>query len=149
MDFFTETSPMKHLGSRKEFTKWLYDIHNLVNNKLGVPSCETPTFEEVEERYQSFRAACKPLSEKQKQDNATKGCISPEDGKPKRCVIKVVEYEKTPETTTPIQTFPKSDDYFVISKKYIYLAAFFLLVKVIIFLFIIFYYRSKIMKILK
>jgi len=149
MDFFTETSPMKHLGSRKEFTKWLYDIHNLVNNKLGVPSCETPTFEEVEERYQSFRAACKPLSEKQKQDNATKGCISPEDGKPKRCVIKVVEYEKTPETTTPIQTFPKSDDYFVIPKKYIYLAGIFLLAKIIIFLFIIFYYRSKIIKILK
>ena len=34
MDFFTKLSPMSHLGTRKEITKWLYDIHNLVNDKF-------------------------------------------------------------------------------------------------------------------
>ena len=121
MDFFTKQSPMSKLGSRKEFTKWLYDIHNMVNDKLGVPSCERPSFEEIEERYQSFRAACKPLTEKEKNDNASKGCIAPQDGKSKRSVIKVVEYAPQPTKNTTLQEFPKSDDYFVFQKKTIYI----------------------------
>ena len=128
MDFFTKSSPMSHLGSRKEFTKWLYDIHNMVNDKLGVPKCEIPTFEEVEERYQSFRASCAPLTESQRTSNSVKGCTVPADGKSKRSVIKVIEYDKIiPETTKASTTsllsssttnnFPKSDDYFVLHKK--------------------------------
>ena len=147
MEFFTQISPMSRLGTRKEFTKWLYDIHNLVNDKLGVPKCDVPSFEEVEERYQSFRAACKPLTETQKKDNAAKGCIAPEDGKPKRCVIKVVEYEKPPETTAqstqlPSSTaFPKSDDYFVVSKTHVYYGV--TLFIFIVFIFLILYLTSR------
>ena len=132
MDFFTKQSPMSKLGSRKEFTKWLYDIHNLVNDKLGVPSCERPSFEEVEEQYQSYRAACKPLTESERSNNAGKGCVAPEDGKPKRSVIKVIEYTKQPTTTTPLQEFPKSDDYFVLHKKNVYIMIFLLIVLIII-----------------
>jgi hypothetical protein len=147
MEFFTKLSPMSHLGTRKEITKWLYDIHNLVNNKLGVPSCEIPSFEKVEEQYQSFRAACKPLTEVQKKDNASKGCIAPQDGKPKRSVIKVVEYDKIPETipTTPkitqssasspsSESFPKADDYFIISKKTTYIILFIIFILLLIFI---------------
>ena len=147
MEFFTQLSPMSKLGSRKEFTKWLYDIHNLVNDKLGVPKCDVPSFEEVEERYQSFRAACKPLTETQKKDNAAKGCIAPQDGKPKRCVIKVVEYEKTPESTKPITElpsstqFPKSDDYFVVSKTHAYYGI--IVCIFILLLFLILYLSSR------
>ena len=148
MDFFTKMSPMSKLGSRKEFTKWLYDIHNMVNEKLGVPQCEIPTFEEIEERYQSFRASCAPLTEQQRANNSVKGCVVPADGKPKRSVIKVVEYsptvnasssstpasaQATTTTTTttvantvgssppPPSTFPKSDDYFILNKKTVYI----------------------------
>ena len=142
MDFFTEHSIMKALGTRKDLTKWLYDIHNLVNDKLGAPQCERPSFEDVETQYQSYRASCKPLTTKERIDNAGKGCIAPADGKPKRSVIKVVEYatsndkntEHTPiPTPTPIPTnpntnisisthlptpliFPKADDYIIINK---------------------------------
>jgi hypothetical protein len=116
MDFFTDKSLMSQLGSRKEITKWLYDVHNLVNDKLGVPSCERPSFEEIEERYQSFRAACKPLTDQQRNDIAGKGCVAPADGKPKRSVLKVVEYDPKPTKSTAFQDFPKSDDYFVIHK---------------------------------
>jgi hypothetical protein len=149
MEFFTKLSPMSRLGSRKEFTKWLYDIHNLVNDKLGVPKCDVPSFEEVEEQYQSFRAACKPLTETQKKDNASKGCIAPQDGKPKRCVIKVVEYEKAPETTKPSlelpssTPFPKSDDYFVISKLYVYYGSIVLILLVCIFIILFLSSRYK------
>ena len=152
MDFFTQISPMSRLGSRKEFTKWLYDIHNLVNNKLGVPTCEIPSFEEIEERYQSFRAACKPLTDTQKKDNAGKGCIAPQDGKPKRCVIKVVEYEKLPETTKPsleskLVSFPKSDDYFVISKIHLYYSCILLVILlVLLILYLLSRYKNKTIK---
>lgn len=139
MDFFLKLSPMSHLGTRKEFTKWLYDIHNMVNDKLGVPKCETPSFEEIEERYQSFRAACKPITESQRANNASKGCIAPADGKPKRSVIKVVEYEKTPESTKSSsannsQAFPKSDDYFILNKNTTYITLFFVII-IILFIF--------------
>jgi hypothetical protein len=116
-DFFAENSPMRHLSTREELSKWLYDVHNLVNDKLGVPACERPSFDEIKYRYESFRAACKPLSEKEKHDKVGKGCIAPATGKPKRCVIKVVEYDQTTPKPTALQEFPKSDDYIVISKK--------------------------------
>ena len=128
MNFFTKQSPMSKLGSRKEFSKWLYDVHNMVNDKLGVPSCERPTFEEVEEQYQSFRASCKPLTESERSNNAGKGCVAPQDGKPKRSVIKVVEYTPQPTKTSPLQEFPKSDDYFVLHKKTLYIIIMLLIV---------------------
>lgn len=121
MDFFAENSPMSKLGSRRELAKWLYDVHNMVNDKLGVPACERPSFDEVEANYESFRAACKPITDKERNDKAGKGCIAPAAGKPKRSVIKVVEYEPSPTKSTPMQEFPKSDDYLVISKKSIYI----------------------------
>jgi hypothetical protein len=125
MDFFTKKSPISNLGSRKEFTKWLYDIHNMVNDKLGVPECEIPKFEEIEEKYQSFRASCTPLTKEQRNNNSVKGCTIPADGKSKRSVIKVVEFDKTPETTKSNEneikaSVPKSDDYFIIHKSTAY-----------------------------
>lgn len=116
-EFFASNSPIRHLGSREELAKWLYDVHNMVNDKLGVPACERPSFEEIKQRYESFRAACKPLTDKDRNDKAGKGCISPASGKPKRSVIKVVEYEQTTPKPTALQEYPKSDDYIVISKK--------------------------------
>jgi hypothetical protein len=116
-EFFESNSPMRHLGSREELSKWLFDIHNLINDKLGVPGCERPTYDEIKTRYESFRAACKPLTEKERNDKAGKGCIAPASGKPKRCVIKVVEYDQIAPKPTALQEYPKSDDYIVISKK--------------------------------
>jgi hypothetical protein len=121
MEYFANNSPMKHLNSRKEFTKWFYDVHNMVNDKLGVPQCERPTFEEIEERYQSFRASCKPITAKEREDKAGKGCVAPADGKPKRSVIKVVEYDQVAPKPTALQEYPKSDDYMVIKKTNIYI----------------------------
>jgi Erv1 / Alr family len=115
-EFFANHSPMRQLGSREELSKWLYDVHNLVNDKLGVPACERPSFEEIKTRYESFRAACKPLTEKERNDKAGKGCIAPASGKPKRSVIKVVEYDQATPKPTALQEFPKSDDYIVLSK---------------------------------
>ena len=137
MEYFTKHSPMNKLETRKDFTKWLYDVHNMVNEKLGVPECEIPSFEEIEERYQSFRASCKPLTTKEKDDKAGKGCIAPEDGKPKRCVIKVVEYEKTSEKQGEnLQDYPKSNDFFIIPKNKVYI-----IITIIILIYIMYYIK--------
>ena len=118
--FFTDLSPVNHLGSRKELFKWLYDVHNKVNDKLGVPDCERPTLGEVESNYEQFRAKCTPLTDKQRADIKGKGCITPANGRPSRSVIKVVEF-KPDETSNPTNpnplNFPKADDYIIISKK--------------------------------
>ena len=55
------------LENRSTLTKWLYDLHNRVNNKLDTEY--GTTYEEVVEKYESFRAKCDP--------NDKKGCNMP------------------------------------------------------------------------
>ena len=141
-EFFMKNSLLPHLGSRKELAKWLYNVHNMVNDKLGVPTCQQPSFEEIEERYESFRAACKPITEKEKTDKAGKGCIAPATGKPKRSVIKVVEYESSPTKTNALQEFPKSDDYIVINKTTVWIILLLFLL-ICLSLFIYWCYRKR------
>jgi len=58
------------LANRKTLTKWVYDIHMRVNNKLGVNY--GIEYEDVDNRYESYRAKCmKELP----------GCIIPLDSK--------------------------------------------------------------------
>ena len=46
-DFIKEIPIDNYLHSRKDLTLWLYKIHNKVNDKLGVPQCDIPSFEEI------------------------------------------------------------------------------------------------------
>lgn len=61
------------MQNRETLTKWLWTVHNAVNNKLGIDY--GITYEEMVDRYESFRARCG----KPKQTN--KGCIIPLDMK--------------------------------------------------------------------
>ena len=69
-------------------------MHNKINRKLGVPDCNIPSIEEVEKRYEQFRAKCKKTSVEERDANQKKGCVTPADGTPRRCVVKVVEFDK-------------------------------------------------------
>jgi len=51
---FIKENPIR-LDSRDEITLWLYEIHNKVNDKLGKKGIP---FEEVQQKYESFRADC-------------------------------------------------------------------------------------------
>ena len=118
----------------------------MVNDKLGVPECETPKFEEIEDKYQSFRASCAPLTTEQRNSNSVKGCTVPADGKSKRSVIKVVEFDKTPETTksnTIDNYIPKSDDYFIINKKTVFNIIIFIILIICIFIIKKIFVKSK------
>ena len=53
---FLEQCPIR-TTSHKDFNKWLYDIHNLVNDKLrkqGLVQWKDPTFAEVDARYRGM-----------------------------------------------------------------------------------------------
>lgn len=88
--FMKEIPIDQHLDSRKDLCEWLYLIHNKVNDKLGVPKESIPSFNEVQDFYEQFRAKCKKTTEKERELNKEKGCIRPADGTPKKCLISVV-----------------------------------------------------------
>ena len=56
---FLEKCPIR-TGSRREFNKWLYAIHNLVNDKLrkqGLVQWNNPSFADVDARYRAMYSA--------------------------------------------------------------------------------------------
>lgn len=55
------------MKNRSTLTKWFYDIHNKVNDKLGVNY--GITFDDVVKKYESYRASCTNKKEK--------GCTNP------------------------------------------------------------------------
>jgi len=50
-----------YLGSQEDLTYWLYLMHNKVNNKLrkqGLLQSKDPSFQQVYNKYENFRADC-------------------------------------------------------------------------------------------
>jgi len=89
INFAKELPIDNFLHSRKDLCKWLYLIHNKVNNKLGADK-NIPTFEETQKFYEQFRAKCKKTIIKERTINEEKGCVNPADGTPKKCLVKVI-----------------------------------------------------------
>lgn len=110
---------MIHMQSRSTFSRYVYDLHELVNHMLGKKS--GLTYEQVKERYEHFRARCassSPIGEllpKRKNYTAKssslaegskgtlsvgskgtleKGCTEPLVGEKAKCILKIVP-EKT------------------------------------------------------
>lgn len=88
---------MKHMESRETFSKYLYDLHELINSMLGKKSGLTYTA--VRDRYEHFRARCsislkelKPSvhTTRKKKDN---GCTDPLYGEKSKCILKIIPYD--------------------------------------------------------
>lgn len=91
IEYMKELPVEKNLESREKLTKWLYDMHNKINDKLGVPACDIPDFKEVQKYYESFRAKCAKTTEEERENNKAKGCVTPADGTPRRSLLTVVK----------------------------------------------------------
>ena len=79
------------LNSREELFRWIYEIHNKVNHKLGVPSCDIPSFEKVYSQYESYRAKCHKYTSKERKSRKEKGCTRPLHSKSRqKCIIKII-----------------------------------------------------------
>lgn len=60
----------KAMESRDTFTKWFYNLHNKVNNKLGMDY--GVNFDIIQKKYESYRAKCTKTI-----DPKVKGCVIP------------------------------------------------------------------------
>ncbi len=92
---------MKEMESRDTFSRYIYNLHELVNKMLNKKS--GLTYCDVRERYEHFRARCtleKPKIFKYTKltPKKEKGCTEPLYGKKARCVIKIVPQDDKSET---------------------------------------------------
>ena len=103
---------MSCMQSREIFSKYIYDLHELVNKLLNKKS--NLSYADVRERYEHFRSRCteeKPKLFKVIKANAKnktmknkskskkeKGCTEPLYGKKSKCIIKIVPQEEKTDT---------------------------------------------------
>ena len=81
---------MASMKSRFTFSKYIFDLHELINKMLNKKS--NLTYEKVRETYEHFRARC--TESKRRKTNKTKkkemGCIKPLYGEKSKCVLRVI-----------------------------------------------------------
>jgi hypothetical protein len=51
----------KALESNESLFRWVYDLHNKVNQQLNVPKSKWPSYESVKQKYQSYESDCSSL----------------------------------------------------------------------------------------
>lgn len=81
------------MKTRYTFSKYIYDLHELINTMLGKRS--GLSYEEVRERYEHFRSRCATKSKTHKKrqprkQKREKGCTEPIVGEKSKCVINIV-----------------------------------------------------------
>jgi len=80
---------MKDMESRATFSKYIYRLHEVVNQMLHKKS--GLSYADVRERYEHFRARCAtPLDKVLEIKDKEKGCTVPLTGKKSKCVLKIV-----------------------------------------------------------
>uniref|UniRef100_A0A6C0BB34 thiol oxidase n=1 Tax=viral metagenome TaxID=1070528 RepID=A0A6C0BB34_9ZZZZ len=110
---------MADMRSRESFSRYIYELHELINRMLNKKS--NLTYDDVRERYEHFRARCtKDTKEKKIIANKTrrkksksksksnlklnskmkkeKGCTEPLYGKKSKCILKIVPQDKNVDT---------------------------------------------------
>ena len=100
--------PLKrcHLVNRETFSKYIYQLHEIINKMLGKRS--GLSYCDVRERYEHFRARCYEsnkektlkqlqsfkLKNKKTKKNKESGCTEPLYGKKAKCIIHIVPNSK-------------------------------------------------------
>lgn len=95
---------MEKMRSRDTFSKYMYDLHEVVNTMLHKKS--GLTYRDVKERYEHFRARCTQNEYQDKikgQKSKEKGCTEPIYGEKAKCILKIVPQD------TKCDTFQMSE----------------------------------------
>jgi hypothetical protein len=85
---------MSHMSSRATFSKYIYDLHELINTMLNKKS--GLTYDQIKERYEHFRSRCtksiKNVTKKKKtmEKNKENGCTEPLYGEKSKGVLRIV-----------------------------------------------------------
>jgi hypothetical protein len=93
-----------HLENRAAFSRYVYELHEIVNKLLGKTS--GLSYCDVRERYEHFRARCTDdpnprmakLQNNTKKRQGHKGCTEPLYGAHSKCVLKIVPQDAQAET---------------------------------------------------
>ena len=83
------------LKNRENLSRWLYNLHNMVNRNLGKENYKT--YEEIRELYENFRARCTvnyKREETKEEDKIEKGCTEPLYGVKPKGVVAVMPYDR-------------------------------------------------------
>ena len=89
---------MCYMKNRDTFSRYIYELHEVVNKMLNKKS--GLTYCDIRERYENFRSRC--TEEKAKvftfkktitRNKKEKGCTEPLYGKKSKCVINIVPQE--------------------------------------------------------
>ena len=110
-----KTNPLKNsdMKSRETFSRYVYELHEIVNKLLNKKS--NLSYCDVRERYEHFRSRCTEETPKmlslnnninninnkkgtRKRKGEEKGCSEPLYGKKSKCVINIVPQEEKTET---------------------------------------------------
>lgn len=90
---------MKDMKNRETFSRYVYNLHELINTMLG--KCSNLTYDDVRDRYEHFRSRCVKTAKKRvkiidEPDLAKTelGCTRPLYGEKSKCILKIV-----PDTT--------------------------------------------------
>ena len=94
---------MDQMKNRESFSRYVYELHELVNRMLKKKS--NLTYCDVRERYEHFRARCteekpvifkytKNVKTKKNKKEKEKGCTEPLYGKKSKCIINIVPQEE-------------------------------------------------------
>lgn len=84
---------MKHMENRETFSRYVYELHELINTMLGKKS--GLSYNDVRERYEDFRARCtislKEIKPKRKTyKKKENGCTEPLYGEKSKCILKII-----------------------------------------------------------
>lgn len=85
---------MSHMKSRESFSRYMYNLHELINGMLDKKS--GLSYVDVRERYEHFRARCAD-NNKQPSGAVSKseiGCTEPFYGEKTKCVLHIVPQKK-------------------------------------------------------
>jgi len=79
---------MSKMKSRETFSKYVYDLHELINKMLGKKS--GLTYADVQQRYEHFRARCNKLKKTVKHK---KGCVVPFHKVKSKGVVNIIPHD--------------------------------------------------------
>lgn len=88
---------MSDMKNRETFSKYVYRLHELINDMLGKKS--GLSYCDVRERFEHFRARCTvDQIMEEKKTKKEKGCVEPLYGKKSKCITKIVPQDDTTDT---------------------------------------------------
>lgn len=97
---------ISHMQSRETFSKYIYDLHELINTMLDKKS--GLSYDDVRERYEHFRARCVlPIANMLKKSTCKtrksgkkieNGCTEPLYGEKSKCILKIIPNDEKCDT---------------------------------------------------